>query len=514
MRGGGRVKVVWKPLPGSQALALTAPVSHILYEGTRGPGKTDAQLMRFRRYVGQGYGSFWRGVIFDRRYKNLDDLIAKGKRWFSQFGDGAKFLSSMSDLKWVWPSGEELLFRHLEKDKDYENYHGHEYPFIGWNELTKYATSACYDAMMSCNRSSFIPLEHTPKKPDGTFATPDGKPLPEIPLTVFSTSNPFGVGHNWVKRRFIDPAPAGNVVRKKTRVFNPRTQQEEDFIKTQVRLFGSYRENRYLSPEYVADLENITDPNRRAAWLNGSWDITAGGAFDDIWREDVHVLPRFQIPAYWRVVRSLDWGSSHPFSVGFWAISNGEEVEIAPGKKRAFARGSRIRIAEIYGAEIFGGEKYGHNRGRKLSARKVAREVKEAEETLRLMGWITGNVEPGPADNQIFNVNEDESGSIASLMEKEGVTWTRSDKSAGTRKNGFELLRNALEAARTGEGPGLWVMRNCEAFTNTVPSLPRDEDEPDDVDTTAEDHVYDDTRYMILDAKPVFAGSVKIKFAN
>jgi len=499
------VKVVWKPLAGSQSLAITAPVSHILYEGTRGPGKTDAQLMRFRRYVGQGYGPFWRGVIFDRKYKNLDDLIAKSKRWFPQFGDGAKFLSSMSDLKWVWPTGEELLFRHMEKDKDYDNYHGHEYPFIGWNELTKYATSACYDAMMSCNRTSFVPKEHSPDK---------SKPLPDIPLTVFATTNPFGVGHTWVKRRFISPIAAGKVLRKTTRVFNPPTQQEEDFVRTQVRLFGSYRENKYLPPQYIAELMAITDPNKRAAWLEGSWDITAGGAFDDLWREGVHVLPRFQVPRSWRVVRSMDWGSSHPFSVGFWAVSNGEEVEIAPGKRRAFPRGSLIRIHEVYGAEVFAGERYGHNRGVKWSARKVAKAVKEAEELLRLMGWISGPVEPGPADNQIFNVNEEESGSIASLMEKEGVTWTRSDKSAGTRKNGLELFRSALEAAKTGEGPGLWVMRNCEAFTNTVPSLPRDEEDPDDVDTTAEDHVYDDSRYMILDAKPVFASAVSVKFAN
>ena len=136
-------KVIWSPLPGSQALAMNAPCNHILFEGTRGPGKTDAQLMRFRRYVGMGYGQAWRGIIFDRQYKSLDDLIAKSKRWFPQFHDGARFLSSQSALKWVWPTGEELFFRHMHDETDYDQYHGHEYPFIGWNELTKYPTSAC-----------------------------------------------------------------------------------------------------------------------------------------------------------------------------------------------------------------------------------------------------------------------------------------------------------------------------------------------------------------------------------
>jgi hypothetical protein len=87
--------------------------------------------MAFRSRVGVGYGQFWRGIIFDRKYKNLDDLINKSKRWFPQFGDGVKFLSSNSALKWVWPTGEELLFRQMEREGDYDNYHGHEYPFIG-----------------------------------------------------------------------------------------------------------------------------------------------------------------------------------------------------------------------------------------------------------------------------------------------------------------------------------------------------------------------------------------------
>src|SRR4051794_12962757 len=75
--------VVWEPIPNSsQELALDSRANHTLYTGSRGPGKTDTQLMRFARRVGQGYGAAWRGIIFDREYKNLDDLIAKSKKWF------------------------------------------------------------------------------------------------------------------------------------------------------------------------------------------------------------------------------------------------------------------------------------------------------------------------------------------------------------------------------------------------------------------------------------------------
>lgn len=481
-----------------------------MIDGTRGGGKTDVQIMRFRRHVGQGYGAFWRGVIIGRSYKALDDIVARTKRWFPKFGDGAKFLASQSAYKWVWPTGEELLLRVMEKPEDYEKFHGQEFPFIGWNEVTQWATSECYDLLMSCNRSSFLPAEHSPDPEN---------PLPEMPLLVVGTTNPSGPGHNWCKTRFVDVAPAGKIVRNTTRVFDPRIQEERDVIKTQVRLFSSYRENKYLAAEYIADLENITDPNKRKAWLEGDWDVTAGGAIDDVWKSNVHIIDRFPIPKNWQTKRSHDWGSSHPFSTGFWAISNGEEVTV-DDRTFSFPKGSLIRFAEDYGAEARkkpnggGVDYFGHNKGLKLSARKVAKRTKDLEESLTLLGWVQNPVSPGPADNQINDVNEAESDSIASLMKKEGVTWTKSDKKKGSRKNGLQIMRDMLENAVKGEGPGLYVMRNCKAFINTVPVLPRSEKDPDDVETTAIDHVYDEARYMCLDARPDWVENVDVEFAT
>lgn len=482
------LNVVWKPLEGSQALAISCPAHQILFEGTRGPGKTDCQLMYFRKHVGLGYGRFWRGIIFDREYKNLDDLVSKSLRWFPQFGDGARWLSSNSDYKWVWPTGEELLFRQAKRDADYWNYHGAEFPFIGWNELTKYPMPTLYDALMSCNRSSFRPLDH----PIITPGDPEIRYLPEIPLVVFATTNPFGPGHNWVKKRFVDAAPAGHLLRRTMNVFNPRTQMRQDIVKYQVRIFGSYKENVYLSPEYVAELESIRDENKRRAWLWGDWDIVAGGAFDDVYRQDVHILPRFTPPKTWRLDRSFDWGSTHPFSVGWWAEANGEEATLRDGTTFCPPPGTLIRIHEWYGST---GEA---NEGLKLSAKKVAQGIMDREEMLREQGWITSKVRPGPADNQIYNVIEDETDTIAKKMEDEGVIWTRSDKSPGSRINGLQLARDRLEAAVDGVGPALYVLEHCKDWTSLVPILPRDEKNPDDVDTTAEDHPWDDTRYRVL----------------
>ncbi len=494
------INKVWEPLPGSQTAAISCPCNHILYEGTRGPGKTDAQLMYFRRFVGQGYGRYWRGVIFDREYKNLDDLVSKSQRWYPQFQDGARFLSSRSDYKWVWPTGEELLFRQIKKASDYWNYHGQEFPFIGWNELSKFPTSEQYDSMMSCNRCSFRSDLHSPDKEN---------PLPEVPLVTFATTNPYGPGHNWVKLRFIDPAPAGTVVRKTINVFNPRTKQREDIVKTQVRIFGSYKENIYLSPEYIAELEGIKDKNKRRAWLWGDWDIVAGGAFDDLWDENIHIVPRFKVPATWYVDRTFDWGSTHPFSVAWWAEANGDEATLEDGSKFCPPRGTLLRIHEWYGTE-----EIGSNRGLRYSATKIAKGIKMIEARLYDGGWIDRacKIWPGAADGQIYQVREKDVDTIAKKMADEQVEWVEADKSPGSRINGLQLVRDRLEASLLKEGKGLYIMNHCRAFISTFPVLPRDEDKPDDVDTDAEDHPYDETRYRVLAADNRTATVVDIRW--
>ena len=494
--------VVWKPLPGSQSLALSCPANHILYEGSRGPGKTDAQLMSFRKLVGVGYGSHWRGVIFDREYKNLDDLINKSLRWFSAFRDGARFLRSKGDYKWVWPTGEELYFRQIKRKDDYWGYHGQEFAFIGWNELCKYPSPELYDAMMSCNRTSFSPAEHSP---DLT------RPLPKIPLTVFSTANPYGPGHGWVKKRFIDPAPPGVMIRKTVEVFNPQTQQKEPVTKTQVRLFGSYRENRYLTPEYIAELEGERDINKRKAWLDGDWNIVAGGAFDDVWFPEVHVLPRFQVPRSWRVDRSYDWGSTKPFSVGWWALCSGEEAPLPDGTFFCPKKGSLVRVAEWYGADP-----NTHNTGLKMSGKAIAEGIKQREARLLETRWIQTAVNPGPADNSIWTETRNDQGmmdSIAKSMEREGVSWETSNKTSGSRKVGLQLARDRFESSLTGEGPGLYIMDNCRDTIALLPVLPRDPLDMDDVDTEAEDHIWDEIRYRVLKGAGYAATSIPSTYA-
>lgn len=484
-----------------QLLAIQCQCNDIFFHGARGRGSTEAQLMAYRRYVGMGYGSHWRGVVFDREYKNLDDLVAKSHRLFDGRGDGAEFLASRSDYKWRWPTGEELLIRQIKQESDYWLYHGQEFPFQGWNELPKYPTPVLYDAMGSCLRSGFHPDEHYRRT---------GALLPPIPLRRFSTGNPYGPGHTWVKKRFIDVAPAGRIVRTTTLVFNPRTQQREPVTTTQVAIFGSWRENEYIDKQYVAGLERMTDKDKRAAWRDGNWNVISGGSYaiGDLWGQHV-IKPRFRVPAGCRVYRTLDWGSTKPFSVGWWLKTDGEDLEMLDGSVWCPPANSLVRINEWYGSE-----EIGTNVGLRLTGTAVARGIVAREQEMLASGWISEPVWAGPADNSIFSTDDLGKASTAALMEAEGVTWTRANKSKGSRKLGLELIRARLENSRNGEGPGLYYMDNCRAAIALNPTLPRDEVKTDEVDTECEDHLHDEERYIVLDSGNILVESLDITFAR
>ena len=459
--------VVWAPQPGSQTLFVTSPVFETLYEGTRGPGKTNALLMDYSQHVGQGLGRAWRGILFRQSYPALADVVAKSIEWIPKAFPGAKF--NESAYVWKFPDGEELLLRYMERKKDYWSYHGHEYPWIGWDELTNWADASCYDIMRSCCRSS----------------------VANVPRKYRATANPHGPGHHWVKARFIDPAPRGVVIT------DARGNQR-------VTLHGHWSENAYLlanDPEYINRLLEATqdDPDQQAAWVDGSWDVAAGTFFGAVWSRQHHVLAPFTVPPSWAIDRAFDWGSSKPFSVGWWAESDGSPATMADGSQRTFARGSLFRIGEWYGCQP-----NKPNTGLQFDAATIGKGILERQKNR----WPTRLIKPGAADSSIFDVQDGHC--IADSFKKAGVTWLPANKGPGSRKNGWELIRERLGAAKRApkEAPGLYVFEDCRDFIRTVPMMPRDEKKPDDVDTSAEDHIGDETRYRVLaPAAPTIAFS-------
>jgi hypothetical protein len=260
------------------------------------------------------------------------------------------------------------------------------------------------------------------------------------------------------------------------------------------------QENVHLlraEPDYIDRIrEAARNPSEEMAWILGTWDITSGGMFDDLWEERVHVVPRFEIPHSWTIFRSFDWGSSKPFSVGWWARSDGSD---AGG--RSWVPGDMVRIGEWYGWH-----RGQPNVGLRMLASDVAKGIVEREEAM----GIAEIVEPGPADSSIFD--EENGNCIATDMEEEEVYWLAADKRPGSRKQGWEQIRKMLKHAKRGlhgeprEQPGLFVFESCDQFRRTFPGLGRDDKDPDDADTTEEDHIADETRYAVRGAVGGYAG--------
>lgn len=354
----------WAPQIGSQFIFLRAPHYEVLYEGTRGPGKTDALIMDFLQEVGKGYGAEWRGVLFRQTFPQLSDVIAKTQKWFRLAFKGATY--NKADHVWTFPGGEQLYLRHMKDPEDYWNFHGHAYPWIGWEELTNWKDDQCYKRMMSCSRST----------------------VPGMPRKYRSTTNPYGIGHNWVKRRWQLPSMRGKAVEV--------TEAGETYVRMSIH--GALSENRILldaDPGYLARLRAAArNPAELSAWIHGSWDITAGGMFDDLWDARTHAVEPFDVPHTWRITRSLDWGSAKPSSVGWWAESDGCDVRLKDGRRRGTIKGDRFRIGEWY---VSTG---GTNEGLKLTGAQVAAGIaaREIAMGLRDSRGIPTRVRPGAAD--------------------------------------------------------------------------------------------------------------------
>lgn len=431
----------WAPQPGPQTEAICADwCPELFFGGARGGGKSDLLLGDFLQGVAE-YGAAWRGVMFRRTYPELQEIILRSHEIFGPTGATWR----ESDKDWRWPNGAYLRMRYLEREADAARYQGHQYTWIGWDELPQWPSDKAYRMLFACLRSSAI----VPTK------------------RVRSAGNPGGPGHQWVKARFIDPAPGG---------FEPI----EDDLGPWERMFVPSRvqDNQILldaDPSYIARLKGSGSKELVRAWLEGDWSVVSGAYFPE-WNPAFHVVVPQPLPVRWTRFRSFDWGSARPFSVGWWAISDGE--------LSAFPRGAIIRYREWYGMPA--GQP---NVGLKLTAEQVADGIKEREagETIPI----------GVADPAIFA--EDGGPSIAERMQRRGVMWRRADNKrvpqAGAM-GGWDALRSRL----VGEDgrPMIYLFDTCRDAIRTLPALQHDATRPEDVDTSAEDHAADEIRYACM----------------
>jgi hypothetical protein len=441
---------IWEPQPGPQSLAIGAQfVGELMFGGARGGGKSDYLLGDFLQDV--SLGEMWRGIIFRRSYPELEELITRAKEIYGPFGATYK----VADKTFVFPSGATLKMRHVETESDCDKYQGHQYTWIGWDELTNWPNLKSYKKLKACLRSAH------------------GVPFKRIRCSA----NPGGVGHHEVKQYFVDPAPKGLELVTNT--------DEDGYITTKMFIPSRVYDNKKLldnDPGYIARLREIGSPELVRAWLEGDWNVITGAYFPEFSVEK-HVLEPFKIPEHWLRFRSMDWGSATPFSCHWHAVcSEGHQYS----EKLYIPAGALVTYRELYG---WNGTP---NVGLRWNATRVAQEIAKAERGDKI---TYGVLDPSAFSN--------ESGpSHAERMAVEGVLFRKADNN---RVGGWDIVRDRLcgidgsPDVDYGVGTPMWYcFKTCTHLIRTLPALQHDLNDPEDCDTDGEDHAPDDLRYGFM----------------
>lgn len=447
--------MILEPTPLQEAF-IHSPADETLYGGARGGGKTFAVIIDWLIHS-EAYGRYARGIVFRRTLVELDDfiesakdvLIASGHRWIEQ------------KKTFISPKGAVFRCRYLDSDEDARLYQGHAYSRIYVEEIGNF------------------PHEGPIRKLFGALRPPVAGG-PPIRCQFKATANPGGPGQTWVKMRYIDPAAAMTPFSadhgKRFRVFIPAKLTDNPHL----------MEN---DPTYIDRLADVGSAELVKAWLDGDWNTVVGQYFREF-SHDAHVIPTVEVPRHWKVrYRSHDWGSARPNCTLWFVVADGGDL---PGVRHRIPRGALIVYRERYG---WNGKP---NEGERKTAAEVASAIRICEVGDHEI--IDQNADLNKIDPSTFATNGGPS--IAEEMARMGVWWTRADNRRVQGQGpigGWNQVRGRLRG--DGDAPMIFFMDCCIHLIRTLPMIPTDPTNLDDIDTDSEDHAADTLRYGCM-ARP------------
>ena len=459
-------KTIWTPQT-RQAVFQSRSEYEALYGGAAGGGKSDALLTEALRQVHIGH---YRGLILRKTYPQLSELVDRSRELYKRAYPGAVYNDSKHF--WQFPSGAKIYFGAMQHTKDRINYQGKRYDFIAFDELTHFTWEE-YSYMFSRNR-------------------PSG---PGTRCYIRATTNPGGIGHGWVKERFITAAPPLTPIKTHVRLPGPDGEMIE-MERSRIFVPSTVFDNKELlknDPNYLANLSLLPEKEKRAL-LYGDWDSFAGQVFSE-WKNDpahytdrcfTHVIKPFMIPGSWKIFRGFDFGYSRPFAVEWIAVDH---------DGRAYV------VAELYGCTGT------PNEGVRYTTKEIACKIKSFENS---HPNLKGRKIRGIADPAISKAETGES--IADMFSKEGVFFDYGDNERLAGKMQFHYRFSFDDSGI----PMMYVFENCVNFIRTIPALVYDSTNVEDIDSSGEDHIYDAVRYVLMEnlINPVFSRNMSYDMEN
>jgi hypothetical protein len=435
-----------------QGEALDTEATEILYGGAAGGGKS--HLMRVAAILWCAAIPGLQVYLFRRIYDDLIKNHMEGPKGFRSMLAPwvlAGFVKIVDDEVRFW-NGSKIYLCHCQHEKDIYKYQGAEIHVLLIDELTHF-TENMYRFLRNRVRmvGVTVPAEWAGKFP-----------------RILCGANPGNIGHQFVKASFIDNAQPMELRPM------PDTEggMKRQYIPAKLGDNPSMAED---DPGYEGRLSGLGSASLVAAMRDGDWNVV-DGAFFDCWSTARHVVRPFEVPKHWTRIRGGDWGSAKPGSYGWWAVvSEPYQTETV-----TLPRGCLVRYREWYTASK-------PDVGLKLTAEEVGAGIREREKDDKINDQVM--------DPAAFARNGG-----PSIVERMGLGWRAADNTrVATRgaMGGWDALRARLKGDGDGN-PMLAVFSTCKDFIRTVPVLQHDSNRPEDLDTSAEDHIADETRYVCM----------------
>ena len=419
-------QVIWKPHEGQQTFALQVDAHSVLFGGARGGGKTECGLAWLidPQYLTKPN---YRALVLRRNYDDLRDWIDRAKHFYRYLE--VRAVGNPTEFR--FSNGAKIVTGHLNDSDAYTKYLGHNYHKLLIEELTLIPNELDFERVCSSVRSTD----------------------PTMPPRIFLTTNPGGVGHNWVKRKYVrNPNKVVKGDNGRTQCFIPSTISDNPTLK----------EN---DPDYVKQLEALPEELRRM-WLEGDWDVFAGQYFGQF-RQKVHVVKPYKIPDGWYKFRGIDYGFRSPFACIWLAVDYDGNVHV---------------YREHYEAE------------KELNHHIAKIQELSGDEDYRATFIDPSTYIPNPQNTNRSDIKSPSNMSIADILLFNGIPVMKANND---RINGWNYLRELL----IGDGkkePYIRIFNHCTNLIEEFQTQVFSETRPEDLDTHAPDHALDSLRYICL----------------